>query len=82
MLDDLSVDEVRYLFTALNLHVFLEAVSRMKIDGRTLFLFESIADLEKIGLYNNMKGRVLLRMLQTYRDEGVPATMLVPSGNV
>ena len=76
------MDEVRLLFTALNLHVFLEAVSKMKIDGRTLFLCDSSYSLKELELNDTMKGRVLLRILRTYRDEGVPATMLDPTGNM
>ena len=76
------MDEVRSLFIAINLHVFLDAVSTMRIDGQTLFLCKSMENLKELGLDNNIKASVLLRELPTYRAEGVPSSMLDPSGNV
>ena len=73
------MDEVRSLFIAINLHVFLDAVSTMRIDGQTLCLCETMENLKELGLYNKIKATILLRKLPTYRAEGVPASML---GNV
>ena len=81
-LEVLSVDEVTSLFISLNLHIFLEFVALMRIDGRTLFLCKSMKDLKELKLVNKIKGKVLLWALKTYREDGVPATMLVPAGSV
>ena len=78
-MESLTVDEVGSYLRRCNLSVFAELFAAVEVDGLQLAEIEH-GDLLELGDFLSFKRKALLKVLQSAKQEGIPAVMLLGGG--
>jgi len=81
-LHELTIDEVGFLLTSLDLSEYVDVVQSHRIDGPLLYECSSVEELIEIGISLRIKAKLFLKKLRSYRIDRVPLVMITaPSRN-
>lgn len=75
-LHELTVDEVGYLLTSLDLSEYVDVFRSHRISGALLYECLSVEELVEVGFSVRIKAKLFLRQLRSYRIDRVPVRLI------
>ena len=75
-LHELTIDEVGYLLTSLDLSEYVDVFRSHRISGALLYECSLVEELVEVGFSVRMKAKLFLRQLSSYRIDRVPVRLI------